>query len=63
MNVQARIHNSTDAIPASIAGRFTDKAGNVPTTFGQAALNRIGRQNAGFRRNNPNGSQITGSVD
>ena len=32
-------------------------------TFGEAALNRIGNQNSGFRRNNPLGSNITGSVD
>ena len=63
VNVQARIHNATDAIPASISGRFADRAGNIPTNFGEAVLNRIGRQNAGFRRNYPNGSQITGSVD
>ena len=63
LDVKARIHNASDAIPSSMAGRFRSRSGQTPSTFGEAALNRIGNQNSGFRRNNPLGSNITGSVD
>jgi hypothetical protein len=63
INVKANIHNANSPIPANIAGRFKSRSGQVPSTYGEAALNRIGRQNSGFRTNNPLGSSITGSVD
>lgn len=62
INVQANIRNASDALPANLVERFTTKKG-VPSTWGEAAQLRIGKQSAGFRNRYPNGSPYTGSVD
>ncbi|MGO1298985.1 MAG: RHS repeat-associated core domain-containing protein, partial [Vibrio sp.] len=62
VNVRANIHNASEALPADMVERFTTKKG-VPSTWGEAILLRIGKQNAGFRNTYPNGSNYIGSVD
>ena len=51
VNVQANIRNASDALPANMVERFTTKKG-VPTTWGEAAQLRIGKQSAGWRNGN-----------
>lgn len=60
VNVQANIRNATDALPANMVERFTTKKG-VPSTWGEAAQLRIGKQSAGWRNGNSNGSMFTRS--
>ncbi len=55
IDVQAVVHNADDLLPESLIERFTTKQG-VPTTWGEAIELRIGKQNSGFRINNPYGS-------
>jgi RHS repeat-associated protein len=60
VNVQANVRNASDALPANMVERFTTKKG-VPTTWGEAAQLRIGKQSAGWRNGNSNGSMFTRS--
>lgn len=60
INVQARVHNYGDALPDSLAGRFTTSRGGAPSTWGEALHNRIGSQNSQYAQTYPNGSPITG---
>jgi hypothetical protein len=60
VNVKANIRNATDALPANMVERFTTKKG-VPSTWGEAAQLRIGKQSAGWRNGNSNGSMFTRS--
>ena len=62
VKVQANIRNATDALPANMVERFTTKKG-VPSTWGEAVQLRVGKQNASFRNQYPNGSPYTGSVN
>ncbi len=55
IDVQAVVHNADDLLSESLIERFTTKQG-VPTTWGEAIELRIGKQNSGFRTNNPYGS-------
>ena len=63
VNVRANVRRHDDALPDGMAERFRSRSGDLPSTYGEAASNRIGRQNAGYRNQYPNGSFITGSVD
>lgn len=55
--VVAKVHRYDEPLPdRAIAERFTTPKGGVPSTWGQAVANRIGKQSASFRKNNPNGS-------
>lgn len=64
VNVEARLFNFDDALPNDprFIERFIGPKGQVPTTFGEAVLNRIGNQSGKFRRVHPLGSPITGSA-
>lgn len=55
IDVQAVVRNADDLLPEHLIERFTTKKG-VPTTWGEAIELRIGKQNSGFRTNNPYGS-------
>jgi len=61
INVSARIHNYSDPLPSNFVERFTTKRGGTPSTFGDAAQNRIGNQNKIYRETYPSGSHITGT--
>jgi len=58
INVQATIHEYNEALPSNLVERFTTKAG-TPTTWGDAAELRIGKQKSGYRQKYPNGSNVT----
>jgi RHS repeat-associated protein len=60
IHVQARIHGFDDLIPTGGAGRFATPKGGVPTSWGDAVLNRIGGQNLPYRNRWPMGSPHTG---
>ena len=60
IDVQANIHAFDDALPAGMVERFTTAKGGVPSTGGDAVMNRIGGQSAGYRGANPFGSWVTG---
>jgi RHS repeat-associated protein len=60
IDVQARVHGFDDALPYSLVERFTTPKGGVPSTWGDAVINRIGGQSAGYRTTNPLGSWVTG---
>ena len=53
--VQANIRGFDEPLPADQIPRFTTPKG-TPVTWGDAITLRIGKQNAGFRNNNPMGS-------
>ena len=57
IRAEAGVHGYNDPLPdRATAQRFTTPKGGVPSTWGQAVENRIGKQSASFRRNSPNGS-------
>jgi hypothetical protein len=60
IKVQARVHAFDELLPSGSAGRFTTPKGGAPTTWGEAALNRIGAQNVPYRNRWPTGSPLTG---
>ena len=60
VNVRANIRNASDALPSNYVERFTTKKG-VPSTWGEAAQLRIGKQSAGWRKGKSNGSMVTRS--
>ena len=60
VNVQASIRGFDEALPSSLVGRFTTTKGGVPSTWGDAVMNRIGNQSAGYGTANPFGSRVTG---
>ena len=62
IDVRAQVHGFEDAISESQAVRFPGAKGALPSTWGEAVMNRIGNQSAGFRNANPYGSPITGWV-
>jgi hypothetical protein len=59
INVQAVVHDAGEALPPSQIQRFTTSAG-APSTWGQAAQNRIQNQGAAFSNRYPNGFPVTG---
>jgi len=64
VKVEARVFNFDDALPDNpdFVGRFLGRKGEVPTTFGEAVMNRIGNQHLAFGKAHPYGSPITGSA-
>ncbi len=60
IDVQASIRGFDEALPSSLVGRFTTAKGGVPSTWGDAVMNRIGNQSAGYGTANPFGSGVTG---
>jgi hypothetical protein len=60
INVQATIHEFDKALPEEFVGRFTTPKGGVPSTWGDAIMNRIGAQNSIYRNTYPFGSPFTG---
>ena len=62
IDVQAVIHGFDDPLPDQFIDRFTTPKGGVPSTWGDAILNRIGTQNSIYRNTHPFGSPFTGWV-
>jgi hypothetical protein len=62
IDVQALIHGFDDPLPPEFIDRFTTPKGGVPSTWGDAIMNRIGAQNSLFRNTYPFGSPFTGWV-
>ena len=60
IDVRANVHAADDVLPTEFAERFTSRKGEVPSTWGDAVLNRIGSQNSGYRNTYPYGSPVTG---
>lgn len=58
--IQANVHAFDEEISESQSVRFRSKGGTLPSTWGEALMNRIGRQGATFRNAYPYGSPITG---
>lgn len=60
---EARVFNFDDPLPDDLdyVARFLGSKGEVPKTFGEAALNRIGKQESRFVKAHPFGSPIIGS--
>jgi hypothetical protein len=58
INVEARVHKSSDLLNSAEIRRFTTEKG-VPKIWGEAFKLRIGKKNSGFRKANPNGSYTT----
>lgn len=57
IKAEARVHGYDEPLPdRATAERFATPKGGVPSTWGQAIENRIGKQSSSFRRNSPNGS-------
>lgn len=59
IDVEAIVHKQSDLLTPSEAERFTTKKGGTPKTWGDAYKNRIGKQNAAYKKANPNGSYTT----
>lgn len=62
IDVQALIHGFDDLLPPEFIDRFITPKGGVPSTWGDAIMNRIGAQNSLFRNTYPFGSPFTGWV-
>lgn len=60
INVEALVHAFDAPLPEAMAGRFTSPNGVLPSTWGEAIVNRIEGQGAQFRSLHPSGSPITG---
>lgn len=60
IDVQANIHDFSELLPNDMIERFTTTRGGVPSTWGDAVLNRVGSQNSLFRNTYPYGSYLTG---
>lgn len=60
---EARVFNFDDPLPDDLdyVARFLGSKGEVPKTFGEAALNRIGKQESRLVKAHPFGSPIIGS--
>jgi RHS repeat-associated protein len=59
VDVQAIVHKQGDLLTSAEAERFETKKGGTPKTWGDAYKNRIGKQNAAYRKAHPNGSYTT----
>ncbi|MDO4851184.1 MAG: hypothetical protein Q4A93_04915 [Actinomycetota bacterium] len=63
IDVKANVHGYNDPLPnQATIDRFTTPRGGAPQTWGQAVVNRIGKQSFGFRRRNPRGSYNMGKI-
>ena len=60
IDVLANVHGFDELLPGQYISRFSTPKGGVPSTWGDALLNRIGRQNSGYRNTYPYGSPFTG---
>ncbi len=60
IDVQANVHAFDAPLPEEYIGRFTTPKGGVPSTWGEAIMNRIGAQNSIYRNTYPFGSPFTG---
>ena len=60
IDVQALIQGFDDRFRRSSSAVFTTSKGGVPSTWGDAILNRIGGHNSLFRNTYPFGSPFTG---
>jgi hypothetical protein len=60
INVQASVHGFDEALPGEFVPRFTTPKGGAPTTWGDAVVNRIGKQNSLYRTTYPMGSPVVG---
>jgi hypothetical protein len=58
--VQATIFDADSEIDDSQAIRFIGPNGQLPSTWGQAVLNRIANQNNLYQSTYPSGSPVTG---
>lgn len=62
--VQATVFDEGDLIPEDQAIRFVSRStGDLPTTWGDAVMKRIGNQNQLYQSTYPLGSPITGLSD
>ncbi len=61
--VKAIIHEGSQPLSIKLAERFTTKKGGVPSTWEEAALYRINKQNYLYRDKYPSGSGITGAIN
>ena len=64
VSIKARLFDYTDPLPNDLdyISRFIGRKGEVPTTYGDAVMNRIGKQSAVYRNLYPYGSPYTGSA-
>jgi hypothetical protein len=60
INVQVRVHEFDSVLPAQLAERFADRKGGMPSTWGEAVVNRINNQSSKYRQRYPSGSPFTG---
>lgn len=60
IRVRVYVHNLKEAIPQRRADELRPRKGPAPKTWGEAVMNRIGRQNAAYRSAYPLGSPVTG---
>lgn len=57
IDVLANVHEYGERLTSELdIERFTTPKGGIPSTWGDAVENRIGKQSATFRRDYPNGS-------
>jgi hypothetical protein len=63
INIQARLWEHTDLLPDDVefVSRFISRNGDVPVTFGDAAINRVGTQNGTYPQLYPYGSWFVGT--
>jgi hypothetical protein len=62
IDVQAMIRGFDDPLPQEFIDRFTTPKGGVPSTCGDAILERIGAQNSLYRNTYPFESPFSGWV-
>ncbi|PHM28800.1 hypothetical protein [Xenorhabdus budapestensis] len=62
VNVKARVHDGSTPLPQEFIKRFTTYK-SIPSTWEEAINLRIGKQNAGYRKRYPDGSNVIGSLD
>lgn len=60
IEVRVSVRLFQEHLPHDMIGRFTTPKGGAPTTWGEAAMNRIGGQNSIFRNTHPYGSPVVG---
>jgi hypothetical protein len=63
VNVQAQLWEHTDLLPDDVqfVSRFIGRNGDAPVTFGDAVINRVGRQNGIYPQLYPYGSWFVGT--
>lgn len=59
-DIEARVHEFDEEVPADVAVRFPGERDSLPGSWGEGARNRIANQGNVFRTRYPNGSWITG---